>query len=348
MDLRLSPTSRATDAIRLPGAGAALDLLPGLALVAACTLASYLAARLLPTLSPLIWAVFVGMAVASVWRVPATLQPGARFAARSLLRVGVALLGLRIVLGQLVAIGLPGLAVIGVVVPATLLGTLWLGRRLGIPPALSLLVGTGSAICGASAIVAMDAVTESDEEDVTVAVATVTVFGTAAIMVLPLLQEHLLHLGTVAYGTWAGSSIHEVAQVVAAAAPMGSEAVRVATVVKLTRVVMLVPLLLGVTTIQRRTAANSTSLPGGLPVPLFVLGFLACVGIASLRILPAGVSAGAGQLDVALLAAALAGLGLMVDMRAIVRLGWRPLVLGAGAWALAGACSLAAVLILVR
>ncbi|GAC1658249.1 MAG: putative sulfate exporter family transporter [Candidatus Dormibacteraceae bacterium] len=333
--------------VEVPAPDQVKALLPGLVVVAACTAASYLAALLLPSLSPLIWAVFIGMAVVTVHRLPAAMIPGVRFASRSILRVGVALLGLRLVAGQLVAVGVPGLGVLGVVVPATILGTLWLGRRLGCSPALSLLVGTGSAICGASAIVAMDAVTDSDERDVTMAVATVTLFGTAAMVVLPLLDRQFLHLAPVAYGTWAGASIHEVAQVVAGAAPLGAVAVKVATVVKLTRVLMLVPLLLVVTTIRGRSGAQQGA-ARSLPVPLFVLGFLACVAIASFHVLPAPVLAGATKMDVALLAAALAGLGLGVDVRQIVRLGWRPLALGFGSWVIAGGAALAATLLLFR
>ena len=322
------------------------DLLPGLAVVALCTGGSYLVARLVPSLSPLIWAVFIGMAVAALRPLPTRLVPGARFASRTILRIGVALLGLRLVASQLVAVGLPGLGVIAVVVPATILGTIWLGRRLGCSPALSLLIGTGSAICGASAIVAMDAVTDSDERDVTMAVATVTLFGTAALVVLPLLDRQLLHLPPIAYGTWAGASIHEVAQVVAGAAPLGAAAVRVATVVKLTRVLMLVPLLLVVTTLRRRGADPGA--PRSLPVPLFILGFLGCVAIASLHILPAPAIDGATAVDVALLAAALAGLGLGVDVRQIARLGWRPLALGMGSWVIAASAALAATVVLFR
>ena len=333
--------------VKVPAPKILTALLPGLVVVLACTAASYLAASLLPSLSPLIWAVFIGMAVATFRRLPESTGLGVRFASRSILRVGVALLGLRLVAGQLVAVGLPGLGVLGVVVPATILGTLWLGRRLGCSPALSLLVGTGSAICGASAIVAMDAVTDSDERDVTMAVVTVTLFGTAALVVLPLLDRQFLHLSQVAYGTWAGASIHEVAQVVAAAAPLGAVAVRVATVVKLTRVLMLVPLLLVVTAIRRRSG-NPDGGPRTLPVPLFVLGFLGCVGIASVGILPTPVLSGASTLDVALLAAALAGLGLGVDVRQILKLGWRPLALGLGSWAIAGGAALAATMVLFR
>ncbi|MHB8508297.1 MAG: YeiH family protein [Candidatus Dormibacteria bacterium] len=321
-------------------------LAPGLLLVAVCVAGAYALNLVFPTISPLIWAIFVGMAVAAV-RVPgALLLPGTRFASRAILRVGVALLGFRLALPQLVAVGVPGLGVVGTVVPVTMLGTVWLARRLGCSPSLGLLVGSGSAICGASAVVAVDAVAESEESEVSVAVATVTVFGTAAMLLLPLLQQSVLHLSVRQYGTWAGASVHEVAQVIAAAAPQGIAAVRVATVVKLTRVLMLLPvvLFLGV----RRSRQHGAGTGPRLPVPLFVLGFLGCVLVASTGLLPARGLGAATAVDTLLLAAALAGLGLGVDFRQIARLGWRPVALGSGAWALAALSSLGMTTLLVR
>jgi uncharacterized integral membrane protein (TIGR00698 family) len=323
-------------------------VVPGLVVVAAVAAAAYGAAALVPVLSPLIWGVFLGMALVVSRPLPASLVPGARVASRRLLRLGVALLGLRLAGDQLLSVGLPALGVLLVTIPATLAATLWLGRRLGLPTELSLLVGTGSAICGASAIAAMDAATDSDERDVTVAVATVTLFGTLALVLLPLLDA-VLGLSPAAFGTWVGASVHEVAQVVAAATPGGPSAVDTATLVKLTRVLTLAPLVLGVVLLRRRRAgAADAGAPAGSPVPLFVLGFLACVAVASTGRVPAGALAAAQDIDTALLTAALVGLGLGASLREIARLGWRPMALGAGAWLVAATTSLAAVLLLLR
>jgi uncharacterized integral membrane protein (TIGR00698 family) len=330
-----------------PGGAAPLAILPGLAVVGACVAAAYGGAALVPELSPLIWAVFVGMAVAAARPLGPRFQPGVRLASRRLLRLGVALLGLRLAFGQLIGVGVPGLLVVLAVVPLTIGGTVLLGRRLGCPPGLALLVATGSAICGASAIVAMDAAVESGEDDVTVGVATVTLFGTAALVLLPLLDRLVLHMSPAAFGTWVGASVHEVAQVVSAASPAGPAAVKVASVVKLTRVLMLAPLVLGVSLLRRR---DRTAEHGAVraPVPLFVAGFLVCVGVASTHIVPAGLMTAAGGLDVALLAAALAGLGLGVDVRQIARLGWRPMALGLGAWVIAAVTAFTGATLLIR
>jgi uncharacterized integral membrane protein (TIGR00698 family) len=325
------------------------SIVPGVAVVTGISAASYGLAARVPVLSPLIWGVFLGMAAVIARPLPEVLRPGAQVAARQLLRIGVALLGLRLAVDQLVSVGLPALGVLLVTIPATLAGTIWLGRRLGLSHDLSLLVASGSAICGASAIAAMDAATDSEEEDVTLAVATVTLFGTAAMVLLPLLDS-VLGLGPGAFGTWVGASVHEVAQVVAAATPGGGRAVETATVVKLTRVLMLAPLVLGVALWRRRgdPAATADGAKRTGPVPVFILGFLVCVAIASTGLVPASVLAGAQQLDIALLTAALVGLGLGVSARHIIALGWRPMALGAGAWMIAAVSSLAAVLLLIH
>jgi len=346
-----SPTTTPRPGWPARGRHRALTVAPGLGIVAVCVAVSYGLSTVVPIFSPLIWAVFVGMAVVTVRPLDGRFSPGVQVASRRLLRAGVALLGLRLAFGQLVGVGAAGLAVVVLVVPVTIGVTLWLGRRLGCSPGLSLLVGTGSAICGASAIVAMDAVADTDEDDVTFAVATVTLFGTAALVALPLLNSAVLHLSTTAYGTWAGASIHEVAQVVAAATPGGPTAVKVATVVKLTRVLMLAPLVLGVSIIRRRRGAvpgDGAAAPRRSPVPLFVIGFVACCAIASVHVVPESALALATQIDVGLLTAALVGLGLGVHIRHIVSLGWRPMVLGLGAWGAAALTALAGCLVLVR
>jgi uncharacterized integral membrane protein (TIGR00698 family) len=337
-----SPRRRwATPRAGLPAA------VPGLALAGVCVAAAYAGSALVPELSPLIWAVFIGMAVATVRPLGPRFQPGVRLASRRLLRLGVALLGLRLAFGQLIGVGIPGLAIVLAVVPLTIGGTLLLGRRLGCPPGLALLVGTGSAVCGASAIVAMDAAVESGEDDVTVGVATVTLFGTAALILLPLLDRLVLHMSPAAFGTWVGGSVHEVAQVVSAASPAGPAAVKVASVVKLTRVLMLAPLVLGVSLLRRRSSAVEQGVVRA-PVPLFVVGFLLCVGVASTHLVPAGLAAAANGVDVGLLAAALAGLGLGVDVRQIARLGWRPMALGLGAWMIATSTAFTGAALLIR
>lgn len=320
-------------------------IFPGLMLVAGLTAAAYGLMHLVPTISSLIWALLLGAVTVNLMGHRPRLHPGVVFAAKPLLRIGVALLGVRMSVSLFLSIGWRGLLIVAISLAATLLLTVLLGRRLGLPPALSLLIGTGSAICGASAIAAMESVTETEEEETAFAVATVTLFGSAAMLALPLIGGPLLGLSPSSYGIWAGASVHEVAQVVGATAGVSAVALKVGTVVKLARVTLLAPSVAIVGGLR-----NRGSRPAGarrtLPIPLFVLAFLAIVALRSTGWLPAAVVSGTTAFDTLLLTAALAGLGLGVDVRRLRRLGFRPILLGLASWLLIAGISLSLILAL--
>ena len=323
------------------------SIVPGLALVAACVAIAFAANAAVDSLSPLVVSVVLGAMVANVGLVPEAARPGTTFAAKRLLRAGVVLLGLQLAVGDMLALGGKGLALVVVVVTATFFGTQWVGRRLGLSPGLSLLVATGYSICGASAVAAMEGVSDADEEDVAYAVALVTLCGSLCIALLPVLQGPL-GLDATAFGTWTGASVHDVGQVVATASSAGAVALHAAVVVKLTRVVLLAPLVAGVSLARRRhgkaVPARGTRRPPLLP--LFVAGFLAAVALRSTGVIPDGWLANAKSLEKVLLSAALFGLGTGVQLSKLRRIGGRPLVLGLGAWGLVAAVSYAGVLVI--
>lgn len=314
---------------------------PGLAAVALIVAAGFGCNRVAPSVSPLLWAMGFGVLAAPLVRSRPTTRVGVQRAATHLLRAGVALLGLRISLGELAQVGASGVAVAGGTVAATMLLTTWLGRRLGVGDNLSLLIATGSAICGASAIAAMNAVTKAREEDVGYAVATVTLFGTAAMLLLPVLSGPL-DLGDADAGIWMGASIHEVAQATAAGAVVSTTALKTATLVKLSRVMMLAAV---VAIAGARTPASGTSTLR-LQVPGFVVAFLALVILRSVVELPAALLDGAALASTVLLAAGLAALGLRIRVGALRAAGVRPLLLAVGASSIAAASALALLLLL--
>jgi uncharacterized integral membrane protein (TIGR00698 family) len=311
---------------------------PGLAVCALGTAAALLANRLVPALSALTVAVVLGVLAASL--LPAATGPGLRWATRRFLRVGVVLLGLQ--LGVDAVAGLGGatvLAVVGTVLVA-FGGTLLLGRLLGVSRGLALMVATGFSICGASAIAAMGSVSRADDEDVATGVTLVTLYGSAAIALVPLLGSGL-GLAPEELGRWAGLGVHEVAQVVAAASPAGAAAVAVAVVVKLTRVLLLAPMVAGVSLVERRRHEDGGARPP--LVPLFVVGFLAMIALRSTGAVPVGVLDGAKVLTTVLFAAALFALGTAVRLGELLRTGRRGLLLGACSTVLVGGVGLAAV-----
>lgn len=312
---------------------------PGLAVVLVLVLAGFALNRGVPSASPLLWAMALGVLAAPLARRRAATATGIRFSATHLLRVGVALLGLRISLGELAGVGVGGVAVAAGTIATTMLATGFLARHIGVPDKLALLIATGTAICGASAIAAMDSVTRARDEDVGYAVATVTIFGTAAMLLLPV-AAGLLGLDDAQAGMWAGASIHEVAQATGAGAVISVAALKTATLVKLCRVVLLAPT---VALVNRRVSAENAS--GPARVPGFVLAFLALVGVRTVLHLPPAVLDVAGVASTVLLAAGLAALGLGVRIQALRSAGVRPLLLGLTAWAVAASTALGLVLL---
>lgn len=327
--------------VRTPTPGP-VRYLPGLAVVAAGVAVAYGLNLVAPVVSPLMFAIVLGVVVANVGLYRPALRPGVTWATKKLLRLGVVLLGLQLAVPDVLRLGWQTLVVVLVTVLATFFGTQWLGRRFGMTPAGALLTATGLSVCGASAVAAMDEVAHGSEEETATAVALVTIFGSLAIVVLPLLRLPL-HLPMETFGEWSGASVHEVAQVVATAGAAGPAAVGPAVLVKLSRVVLLAPMVIFAGVVRRRRARTAPEAAGKLPplVPLFVIGFLAAVAVRSAGILPTAILNDAKTATTLLLCAALFGLGTGVNVRQLVRTGGRSLAVGALSMVLIAAISYA-------
>jgi uncharacterized integral membrane protein (TIGR00698 family) len=305
--------------------------LPGLYLVIAVAIVARYLHQLMPNaglaraVSEVFLAVFLGLYVRNVIRFSPRFDAGAKFALQRILRLGIILLGLRLSLQDVVATGLSALLLIVACMTVALTLAHVAGRLLRIPPRLAALIGVGTAICGNTAIVAVAPVIEAKEEDVSFAVATITFFGTLAVVVYPLVGV-FLGVSDRAFGLWAGTAVNDTSQVVAAGAAFSDAARDIATVVKLTRNTLMVPVMVLIGLVyarsqnrkeNQRAHVPGTSRPkGGMPgtsgvipktgagrlgrvsfskvVPWFVLGFLL---MALLR--TAGVALGILPQDVA-------------------------------------------------
>jgi uncharacterized integral membrane protein (TIGR00698 family) len=257
-----------------------------------------------------------------------TARPGLSFAGKTLLRIGVVLLGLKLSLIDIADLGWHTLLLIVAVVAITFVVTWLLGRAARLPGEQPLLIAAGFSICGASAIGAMAAVTKSKDEETATPVALVTLCGTLAIALLPLLAVPLgLHGAN--FGMWVGASVHDVGQVVATAQIAGASALAVAIVVKLTRVLLLAPMvaLVGLT----RPHGDGKRPP---IVPIFVLGFIAAMLVRSFLPVPQLALTVADIAQTTLLGLALVGLGSSIRVRALVRTGGRAALVGLGSWVL--------------
>jgi len=342
----LTTTAEATDRIAPAPAPVRPRRLVGVGVLALGVVAASVGHELVPQVGVLTWAIGLGMLAANTGLLPSAVTSDLGFITRRALRVGIVLLGFSVSFASIAALGLPLVALVASSLVATLLLTLWLGRRLGVGRARSLLVGTGVAICGASAIAAMEETAGAEEDDVAAAIAMVTLFGTLALVALPLLQGPLA-LTDVQLGAWAGASVHEVGQVVAAAGPAGPAAVAVAVVVKLTRVVMLAPVVAVTGVVARLRSPREAGTPGAPAlVPLFVLGFLACAALRSTGVVPVTALDWIAQVQVVALGAALFGMGCSVRVTQLWRNGGAVTLVAAAATLFLGTVTLAGVVLL--
>ena len=309
-------------------------VLPGLLLTALIAGAAVLVRRVpgLGLFSPMILSILIGIAFHNLVGTPARAKEGVLFALRKVLRLAIILLGLQLTLAQVIEVGARGVAIIAIGLVATFTFTVWLGRLIGVERKLAELIAAGTSICGASAVIATNSVTRGHDEDVAYAVACVTVFGSIFMFGYPLLPA-LLHLSAHDYGLWAGASIHEIAQVVAAAFQDGKEAGEFGTIAKLSRVMMLAPVVMVLGLLARRRAAKQGEAheAGAAPMPWFVLGFIALTLFNSAVPVPAEIKAPIGTVTTFLLSMALAAMGLETDIRKLKAKGVRPLLLGLAA-----------------
>ncbi|MGV9950085.1 YeiH family protein [Rhodococcus aetherivorans] len=323
------------------------ELAPGVAMCLIVAILSMAAARFLPAVSPLLIAIVIGAVGANLLTVPQRLQPGMTFSSKKLLRVGIALLGLQLMLADIFGLGWKIMAVVVAVVSLGIVGTMLVGRLLGLSWTQRVLIACGFSICGAAAVAATDGVVDADEEEVLTAVALVVIFGTLMIPTVPLVAGALGLEPTVA-GLWAGGAIHEVAQVVAVGGIIGGGALTVAAIVKLARVLMLAPVIATLGILQRRRATDTTGQAERPPlVPFFVLGFLACAALRTTGIVPDNALTLAKSAQTLLLTAAMFALGAGVRVSLIKKVGPRPFVLATVSTAWVASIALVGVLLVV-
>jgi uncharacterized integral membrane protein (TIGR00698 family) len=333
-----------------PASNAFVRLLPGLAISAALAAAGMTIGRIgwlqAHGFSALTLAIVLGIVIGNTVypRIAATCGGGVSFSKQSLLRVGVVLYGLRLTVQDIGHVGFAGVATDALVLSSTFALACYIGIQwLGLDRNTALLIGAGSSICGAAAVMASEPVVRARAEQVTVAVATVVVFGTFAIFLYPALFELNQHWalipgGAEGFGIYAGSTIHEVAQVVAAARSVGPHAADTAVIAKMVRVMMLAPFLIMLSAWLARDDAKRAS--GGQPsnglatlpkaklaVPWFAFAFVGVVLFNSLHLLPASVVALTNEVDTVLLAMAMAALGLATHISSIRKAGIKPLLL---------------------
>jgi uncharacterized integral membrane protein (TIGR00698 family) len=287
-------------------------------------------------ISPLIVGIVAGALYGNALRhgMPDSWAAGVNFSARKLLRIAVAFFGLRVSLQEIAQVGLAGVTASVLIVVSTLAIGTWVGMKLmKLDRDTALLTAAGSAICGAAAVLAFESTLQSKPHQSAMAVGSVVLFGTLSMFLYPIaLHAGWLPLDTLGTGLFFGGTIHEVAQVVGAASNVSPEATHIATIVKMTRVMLLVPVLLGLGLWlnRSRAAQGAQGKQGGkLAVPWFALGFLALVIVNSLHILPEAATSTLNMLDTFALTMAMTALGMETRIAQIRQAGPRALATGA-------------------
>ena len=300
--------------------------------------------------SPMIIGIILGMLYANSLRnnLPETWVPGIQFCSKKLLRLGIILYGFRLTFMDVVAVGLPGIIIDVIVVTVTVIGGYWLGKALKMDRDIALLTSIGSGICGAAAVLGAESTIQTKPYKTAVAVATVVIFGTISMFLYPIAyRAGIPNLSPEEMGIYAGSTLHEVAHAVGAGNAMGPEISDVAVIVKMIRVMLLVPVLLilgywtAVSAVKHGNAGNATK--GKVTIPWFALGFLAVIGFNSFSLLPQSVVDIINYIDTFLLTMAMVALGAETSIDKFKKAGAKPFILAfilfiwliAGGWLLA-------------
>src|SRR5690349_19297102 len=277
-----------------------------------------------PYLEALVMAILLGMAVRSFWKPSERWQSGIAFSAKQLLEIAVMLLGASISFAAIAASGVVLLGSIAVVVVVALGTSFGLSRLLGLSTRLSILIACGNSICGNSAIAAVAPVIGADSEEIASSISFTAILGVMMVLGLPLLIP-LLQLTATQYGILAGLTVYAVPQVLAATVPAGLISTQIGTLVKLMRVLMLGPVVVGLSLVasRRQTGAKKTNVGFFRLVPWFILGFLALATLRSLEIVPATVVGPVTKITSFLTVVSMAALGLGVDVRVLANVGGR-------------------------
>lgn len=285
------------------------------------------------SLSPMIIGIILGMAYANSLRnhLPATWVPGILFCSKRLLRLGIILYGFRLTFQDVMNVGTAGILIDVIVVTVTIFLGVAIGRALKMDKDLTLLTSIGSAICGAAAVLGAESTIQTKPYKTAVAVATVVIFGTISMFLYPIMyRTGLLDLSPQQMGIYSGSTLHEVAHAVGAGNAMGAEVSNVAVIVKMIRVMLLVPVLiiLGYWVAARMAKDNDASgEKGKLTVPWFAFGFLAVIGFNSFNLLPEAAIDAINYFDTFLLTMAMTALGAETSIDKFKKAGAKPFVL---------------------
>lgn len=315
---------------------------PGMTLALSIAIVATFIGKAIPVVGAPIICIVIGVIIAAFRKPSEKFRPGIVTSSKLILQISVVVLGSQLSLKEIVKVGFTSLPVMLGSLIVCLAGAYWIGKWLGIVGDLRTLIGVGTSICGASAIAAVTPIIGAASVDVAYAISTIFLFNMTAVLTFPFLG-HLLGLSQHSFGLFAGTAINDMSSVVAASTTYGSVAANYAIVVKLTRTMLIIPISLGLATLERRKHNSGDSKPNvhvGRLVPWYLIGFLVVASANSVGLIPQGIHHALVQISVFLIAMALAAIGLSTDVAGFRRTGHRPLLLGGILWILVSATSL--------
>ena len=303
----------------------------GLLIAMAIAVVAYLLGTLMPVVGGPVLGITLGIITASFWKLPASTKKGIKFTSKYVLQLAVILLGFDMNMTSVIRVGQQSIWVILLTLSAAFLTAFLVGRLLEINHKLTTLIGVGTAICGGSAIAAASSAIDADDQDISYSISTIFLFNVIAVFLFPVIG-HLLSLTDTGFGMWAGTAINDTSSVVAAGYSFSNAAGNFATVVKLTRSLMIVPVTLALAIIFSRANQSKNHFNFAKVFPWFVLGFLVAAVISSTAMIQANAAHTLALSGKFLIIAAMAAIGLNTNIQAFIKAGPKALMLGATTW----------------
>ena len=311
--------------------------LPGALLCLVLAISAWFMGRLLPLAGGAVIAILFGMLLANFWTYPEFFKPGISATSKRILQTAIVLFGFQMNLGHVLALGGQGLALIGAAITTSLLLAYAAGKAMRIRANEQILIGVGTAICGGSAIAAIAPVIKAEESEVATAISTIFLFNVMAVFIFPFFGR-LLFMSDLRFGMWCGSAINDTSSVLAAAFSYSDAAGSTATVVKLTRTLMIIPMAFILAFRQAKKEGGQGGFKLSKVFPWFVAGFLLACLVNSISLVPAYVSAFWGNMGKFCIMMAMAAIGLNTNLRDLLRHGRKAILLG-------GCCSFAVAMV---
>ncbi|PXV54668.1 conserved hypothetical integral membrane protein [Dyella jiangningensis] len=328
-------------AIAHPASPGLSQRLPGLLLATLIALVALGLGKIAPLIGGPVFGIVLGILVRNTVSPGATFTPGIQFAGKQVLQWSIIALGFGLSLDQVAKTGLESLSVTLVTMTVAFLAAWLLGRVLKVHDKLKILIGVGTAICGGSAIAAVTPIIKPDEHDTAFAISTIFLFNLVAVLLFPLLG-HVLHLSDLGFGLWAGTAINDTSSVVAAGYSFSKQAGDYATIVKLTRATLIIPicLILAFATAWKQKKQGASDFSLARIFPWFILWFLVASGVRTAGLVPATIQPALHMAAEFLIIVALTAIGLSANLRKMASTGARPILLGLGVWAAVSVSSL--------